>query len=168
MLKIQNLWLALAAALTCGALSGATALIALDFTGVDGLARAWSAVTATRTVETAPAAPDPLVARLQGVGEIALFTSADVPGSTLKIQTGTAYANAHDLAAGTVASRWCYAQRGGETSAFQPTVALGNQKAAQAPVLFQAAGLSADEARQLGSTPETLADLARRLCRFGA
>lgn len=165
MIKMQTLGLTLAGAFTTIALGGAATLIGLDFGGVDGLARAWAAVSAARAA--VPAEPNPFAAKLQGIGEIDLFATADVPGSDLKIHTGTAYANAHDLAAGTVSSRWCYARRDVTNSSFQPTVALGNQKGTQTPILVQPASIAAADARQLGVTPEALADLSRRLCRFG-
>lgn len=160
MFTMRTLGLALACFVTAAAVFGAVLLVALDFAGTDGLTHAWSSLWAARAAEA------PLADRLRSVGEINLFTVADVPGSNLKVNTGTAYATAQDLAQGRVAKRWCYAGRDASGSSFQPTVTLGNQQGAQAPVLLTAASLSAEEARQLGVTPAALADLAHRLCRF--
>lgn len=164
MFKLSTLGLALACLITAAAVFGAALLIALDFAGTDGLARAWSGLSG---VAAAHAAETPLADRLKGVGEIDLFTTADVPGSTVRVHTGTGYANAQDLAGGRVAKRWCYADRDAAATSFQPTIVLGNQQGAQDPVLLTAANVSAEEARQLGVTPAALADLARRLCGFG-
>ena len=45
MFKLRNLGLVLASLVTALAISGAAALIALDFAGIDGLAHAWSTLT---------------------------------------------------------------------------------------------------------------------------
>lgn len=58
MFKLRNLGLALASLVTALAISGAAALIALDFAGVDGLARAWSTLTGWALHATASAPPD--------------------------------------------------------------------------------------------------------------
>ncbi len=45
MFKLRNLGLLLASLVTATAIAGAVTLIALDFAGTDGLARAWSTLT---------------------------------------------------------------------------------------------------------------------------
>jgi hypothetical protein len=55
MFKLRNLGLLLVSLLAALAISGAAALIALDFVGVDGLARAWSAITGVSSTLVPPA-----------------------------------------------------------------------------------------------------------------
>lgn len=57
MFKLRSFGLVLASLVTGLALSGAVALIALDFVGPDGLARAWSALSGWTSRGAATAQP---------------------------------------------------------------------------------------------------------------
>lgn len=163
MSKMSGFGLVFAGVFTTAAVGGAALLIALDFVGVDGLARAWSDLSG---LWAAHAAETPIVDRLKGVGEIDLFTVDDVPGAPIKVHNGTAYASAMDLAQGRASLRWCYVDRKSTASSFQPSVMLGQQQGSQKPALFSASAVSPDEAKLVGVSIEALADLSHRFCRF--
>lgn len=142
---------------TCIALIGIAALIAMDFVSGDALAKVWEGLRVANRARVEKS-------ELAKARDFSFFTSEKVKGHDFEVTTGVRFATLSDLLAGRQQSRWCYV-------VLQPSgglprqIHLAHQSGTDPPVFSDLSSYPEAEIRALGVSAATLKSLAREHCR---